>query len=81
MACIEALNIVQNKHHFVHMLTDSKLIVDRMNGIVKSNKYKELFEQLDILSESFIDIKYFYVKGHSNIIGNEKADELSRSLF
>lgn len=81
MACIEALNIVKDSHQFIHILTDSRLIVDRMNRISRKNKCEKLFIQLDILSSSFLDIKYTYVKGHIDIKGNLEADALSRSLF
>lgn len=81
MACIEALKIVINSCHFINIFTDSRLVVDRMNGICHSNKCKELFDKLDILNKQFIDVKYIYVKGHSDNDGNNKADALSRSLF
>ena len=67
IACIEALKIVINKYNFVNILTDSRLIVDRMNGICRSDKCKELFNELQVISDNFIDVKYTYVKGHSDI--------------
>jgi len=81
IACIEALKIVINKYNFVNILTDSRLIVDRMNGICRSDKCKELFNELKLIDDNFIDIKYTYVKGHSDIKGNIEADKLSRSLL
>lgn len=77
MACIEALKIV--KGHFIHIYTDSRLISDRMNGLMKSDKCLHLFEELDQFD--FLDVKYTYVKAHSGIKGNEEADRLSRLLF
>lgn len=38
IACIEALKIVVNLYNFVNILTDSRLIVDRMNGVCRTNK-------------------------------------------
>ena len=81
IACIEALKIVINQFNFVHILTDSRLIVDRMNGICRSDKCKKLFDELILLNNNFIDIKYTYVQGHSNIKGNIEADKLSRLLL
>src|SRR5688572_22270719 len=37
IACIEAFKIVINSFNFVNILTDSRLVVDRMNGICRSN--------------------------------------------
>lgn len=81
IACIEALKIVVNLYNFVNILTDSRLIVDRMNGVCRTNKCKELFDELQIINDNFIDVKYIYVKSHSDIKGNIKADELSRLLL
>jgi ribonuclease HI len=81
IACIEALKIVINKFDFVNILTDSRLIVDRMNGICRSSKCKELFDELILLSDSFLDVKFIWIKGHSDIQGNIEADKLSRLLL
>jgi len=81
IACIEALKIVINKNNFINILTDSRLVVDHMNGICRSSKCKELFDELKLISNNFINVKYTYVKGHSDIKGNIEADKLSRSLL
>lgn len=81
IACIEALKIVVNKNNFVNILTDSRLVVDHMSGICRSSKCKELFNELKLIDDNFIDAKYTYVKGHSDIKGNIEADKLSRSLL
>lgn len=80
MACIEALSIIQNKYNYVNIFTDSRLVVDGMNGQCTKTKF-DLFARLEELTLSFIDVKFIYVKGHSGIEGNEKADALSRSSF
>lgn len=80
IACIEALKISEN-YQFIHIFTDSKLIVDKMNGICRTDKCKNLFDELIKMNNQFIDVKYTHVKGHSGIEGNEKADALSRSLI
>lgn len=81
IACIEALKIVINSSNFVNILTDSRLVVDRMDGICRSNKCKELFDELELVVANFIDVKFIWVEGHSNIKGNIEADKLSRSLL
>lgn len=80
LACIEALSIVQYKYNYVTIFTDSRLVVDGMNGQCTKTKF-DLFTRLEELTLSFIDVKFIYVKGHSGIEGNEKADTLSRSPF
>lgn len=80
MACIEALTIVHHTHKYVNIFTDSRLVVDGMNGKCSKSKI-ELFDKLECLLALFMDVKFIYVKGHSGVEGNEKADELSRSLI
>ena len=81
IAVIEALKIVLNLFNFVNILTDSRLVVDYMNGICRSNKCKKLFDELKLISNNFINVKYTYVQGHSDIKGNIEADNLSRLLL
>jgi len=81
IACIEALKIVVNSFNFVNILTDSRLVVDHMNGICRSSKCKELFQELELISNNFLNVKFIWIKGHSDIEENIKADKLSRLLL
>jgi len=45
-------------------------------GTIVENK--DLWEQLDVLTNDH-DIEFVYIKAHSNIKGNEKADELANA--
>jgi len=80
LACIEALSIVQNTYNYVNIFTDSRLVTDGMTGKCSKSKF-DLFNRLEKLTLSFIDVKFIYVKGHSGIEGNEKADALSRKMI
>lgn len=81
IACIEALKVIQGKKYYVNMYTDSKLVVDGMNGLCSLTKFSDLFLELKELSNFFVNINWIHVAGHSGIYGNEKADELSRQKY
>lgn len=81
IACIEGLKVVQGKNYYVNMYTDARLVVDGMNGICSLTKFTDLFSELKELSNSFVNINWIHVSGHSGIYGNEKADELSRQKY
>ena len=81
IACIEGLKVVQGKKYYVNMYTDSRLVVDGMNGICSVTKFSDLFSELKELCNSFVNINWIHVNGHSGIYGNEKADELSRQSY
>ena len=81
IACIEGLKVIQGKNYYVNIYTDSRLVVDGMNGICSLTKFSDLFSELKELSNSFVSINWIHVNGHSGVYGNEKADELSRQKY
>ena len=89
MGCIEGLKAVKKKDIPVEVYVDSSYVLNgitcwiygwKRNHWVLSNKEpvknKELWIELDNLKSQFKDIKFIKVKGHSNCVGNNKADEL-----
>ena len=73
----------------VNLITDSKYVMDGINGWIngwkknnwknsqkKDVKNKDLWIQLDKLN-SYHDVKWSWVKGHSGHFQNEKADQLA----
>ena len=81
IACIEALKVCKDKHRLVHVYTDSRLVVDGMNGVCSKAKYEYLFNELESLTDEFLIVRWHHVKGHGDNYGNIKADELSRKCF
>ena len=89
--CIEGLKSLKKKEIPVEVYTDSAYICNcinqkwyinwRKNGWVNSKKKpvenKELWVELLELIESFKNIKFFKVKGHSGVELNELADRLA----
>ena len=87
-AAIKGLEALNTKCQ-VNLITDSKYVMDGINswinGWKKNNwknsqkkdvKNKDLWIQLDKLN-SYHDVKWSWVKGHSGHFQNEKADQLA----
>lgn len=91
MACIQALNRVQQTNKLVQVHTDSAYLCNcinqkwyvkwQNNGWINSKKKpvenKDLWEQLLYALEIFTKIDFIKVKGHSGNAGNDKADQLA----
>lgn len=89
-AVIEGLKVIKNDKFPIRIYSDSAYVVNcinkkwydkwRKNGWVKNDgkevKNYELWKELIELYESFSDIKIYKVKGHSDDIFNEEADEI-----
>ena len=87
-AAIKGLEALNTKCQ-VNLITDSKYDMDGINGWIngwkknnwknsqkKDVKNKDLWIQLDKLN-SYHDVKWSWVKGHSGHFQNEKADQLA----
>ena len=87
-AAIKGLEALNTKCQ-VNIITDSKYVMDGINGWInswkknnwknsqkKDVKNKNLWIQLDKLN-SHHDVKWSWVKGHSGHLQNEKADQLA----
>ncbi len=95
LAIIEALKSIKSSSIAISVFSDSKYVVDAINlgwakkwqnnNWLKSNKeeaknidlWKELLEL--IKKQSFIT--FYWVKGHANIVENERCDELANSVM
>ncbi|MCA9374317.1 MAG: ribonuclease H [Candidatus Gracilibacteria bacterium] len=81
MAVIEALRYIHN-HNLtdkkIHLYTDSNLIVQTVNQGWKKKKNTDLWEEFDRLLEK-LDIRFEWVKGHSNNHWNNETDKIALS--
>ena len=88
IAVIKSLEYFDNQIE-ANLYTDSKYVMDgitnyiknwKVNGWKTANKKpvkrSNLWMELDKLN-SFHDVKWYWVKGHSGDIGNDMADELA----
>ena len=77
-AVLEALKSVTNKELPVELFSDSKYVIETMNGNYKVGANEELWRELFYERKKFSDIQFFGVKGHSEIEGNEIANYLAQ---
>jgi ribonuclease HI len=88
-AALAALNALKNKKPYtIHLYSDSQYLINGMNSWLAAWKKKgwrttkgpvmnrELWEALDKLNQLY-NIKWFWVKGHSNNEHNNRCDYLA----
>lgn len=86
---IEGLKAVKNKKYSIELYLDSAYVLNgleswidkwKLNNWMTSSKKPvsnvELWKELDEIRNTFSDIKYIKVKGHSGDYGNERADAI-----
>ncbi len=75
----EGLAAVKNRNLKVIVHTDSKYSIGVLTGEYKAKKNVSLIIATQKLMGQFKALEFRYVKGHSGIPGNERADELATS--
>lgn len=89
-ACIEALNAITDRTIHTEVVTDSNYLVQGMNKWIKGwkkngwmtskgtpVKNKELWVELNGISEEFLNITFTHCYGHADNEGNIRADFLA----
>lgn len=84
-AVIEALKKIKSYSYLIHIYSDSKYVVNAINnnwilkwklknfyGVKNSDLWKSLIQLL-----SKFNVKFFWLKGHSNNIFNQRVDTLA----
>ena len=78
MAVIEALKFCKDFNASLHILSDSKLVINCAQGLWKRKKNLDLWEEYDFVSRG-LDITWTWVKGHNGDKNNELVDSLAKS--
>lgn len=90
MAVIEALKAIKNKNLPVIVYSDSAYVVNNINNgyiynwknkQLKGVKNPDLWNELIELIQSFKDIRFIWVKGHSHNVLNNECDTLAVKAY
>lgn len=73
-AVLQAMKSITDKYIPVEVFSDSKYVVETMNGYYKVKKNVELWKELFAEKEKFSEIKFIWVKGHDKNRHNNEVD-------
>lgn len=76
-AVLQAIKSIGNKSIPVEVFSDSKYVVETLNGNYQINKNIELWKELMDEKEKFKDIKFIWVKGHDKNRHNIEVDKMA----
>lgn len=74
-AVLQAMRAITDKSIPVEVFSDSKYVVETLNGNFKIKKNVELWQELMAEKEKFADIKFIWVKGHDKSKHNNDVDK------
>lgn len=78
-AVLEAMRSITKKSIPVEVYSDSKYVVETLNGKYRMRKNQGLWHNLLIEKAKFKDIKFIWVKGHDKDKHNNEVDKLAVS--
>lgn len=73
-AVLQTMRAITDKSIPVEVFSDSKYVVETLNGNFKINKNVELWQELMAEKEKFADIRFIWVKGHDKNVHNNDVD-------
>lgn len=73
-AVLQAMKSITDKSIPVEIFSDSKYVVETMNGFYKVKKNVDLWKELLAEKEKFAEIKFIWVKGHDKNRHNNEVD-------
>lgn len=73
-AVLEAMKAIIKKSIPVEVFSDSKYVIETLNGNYKIKKNVELWQELFTEKGKFADIKFVWVKGHDKNQHNNDVD-------
>lgn len=73
-AVLEAMKSISNKSIPIEVFSDSKYVIETLNGNFKIKKNADLWGLLVAEKDKFADIKFIWVKGHDKNKHNNDVD-------
>ena len=73
-AVLQAMRAITDKSIPVEVFSDSKYVVETLNGNYQIKKNVELWQKLMAEKAKFADIKFVWVKGHDKNVHNNDVD-------
>lgn len=73
-AVLQAMKSITDKSIPVEVFSDSKYVVETLNGYYKIKKNVDLWHELLAEKEKFVEIKFVWVKGHDKNQHNNEVD-------
>lgn len=77
MAVLQAVKAITEKSIPVDVFSDSKYVVEALNGNFKIKKNVELWQEIMEEKEKFADIRFIWVKGHDKDRHNIEVDKIA----
>lgn len=76
-AVLEAMKAITDKSIPVEIFSDSKYVVETLNGNFKIKKNMELWRELIMEKGKFADVRFIWVKGHDKDRHNIEVDKMA----
>lgn len=73
-AVLQAMRAITDKSISVEVFSDSKYVVETLNGNYQIKKNVELWRELMAEKEKFAGIRFIWVKGHDKNVHNNDVD-------
>lgn len=73
-AVLQAMRAITDKSISVEVFSDSKYVVETLNGNFRIKKNVELWKELTAEKRKFADIQFIWVKGHDKDRHNIEVD-------
>lgn len=74
LAVLNALKSITDRNIPVVLYSDSKYVIETLNGNYRMSKNIELWNELIPAYKSFADIKSIWIRGHNGDFHNEEVD-------
>lgn len=77
-AVLQAMRAITDKSIPIEVFSDSKYVVETLNGNFKIKENVELWQELMAEKEKFADIKFVWIKGHNISKHNNDVDKIAK---